>query len=339
MTQSLLLRCITSVVRRGAVPQPGRERGATVSALNGSERKGPSMKASRLFTLLGSLAVLISLGAGAVRPGAAHAGAAPNLLDRNTGIVVHNPKIVNLYWDGNWDGDNPSFHRSSIDNFTRDLVGNSHYLATAGQYGVGPASFGGSFTPSWLCGASRSGSMLSSATLAAWVTCEVLVPGTGVPYPDINFNGIANTLYVVYLPHGTRINDTYTLPAVSLFGHTYGPYTIGNASCSSTTAGGYGGYHAFSFGGTNAFAWAVVVADCAQGSFGSVTGTASHEIAEASVDPYPTASWINSSLPSSSIFSDGEAGDICENRSSPNVTIDSFVYARYWSNRDNACKP
>jgi hypothetical protein len=155
------------------------------------------MQASRLFTLLGSLVVLVSLGVGAVRPGAAHAGAASNLLDRNAGVVVRNPKIVNLYWDGNWDGDNPSFHRSSIDSFTRDLVGNSHYLATAGQYGVGTASFGGSFTPSWLCGASRPGSILNSVDLAAWVTCEVLVPGTGVPFPDINFNGIANTLYVV----------------------------------------------------------------------------------------------------------------------------------------------
>jgi hypothetical protein len=280
--------------------------------------------------VLGTVALTV------VRPGAAHAGTSPNLLDRNTGIVIQHPKIVNLYWDGNWDGDHPSFSRTRINSFTLDLLGNSHYLAGAAQYGVGSGTFGGSFTPNWLCGASHPASSIHFLDVSNWVTCEVLVPGTGVPYPDLNLNGIANTLYVVYLPRGTHIVDGITIPQFTLLGHTYASQTFGNRSCSAASpAGGYGGYHMVSFGGTNTFAYAVVLADCVGTDVGALTAGASHEVVEAATDPYPTASWINDSLSLTARLLDGEAGDICEG--TPAAAIDTFSYARFWSNRDGRC--
>ena len=38
--------------------------------------------------------------------GTASAGTAPNLLDRNLGVVLPHPHIHNLFWDNTWDADN-----------------------------------------------------------------------------------------------------------------------------------------------------------------------------------------------------------------------------------------
>ena len=64
-----------------------------------------------------------------------------------TAIVGHAlsaPVYVNLYWDSDWDTDNPSMPKDELDAFTVALL-NSSYFAGLSEYGVGFPSFGGGF--------------------------------------------------------------------------------------------------------------------------------------------------------------------------------------------------
>src|SRR5205823_6243215 len=171
----------------------------------------------RRFTLLRTLLVItllcLALGASA-RP--ARAGSPPNRLDDNrvagtigvtaitallsaltglplflipltfSGRVIGNPHIFNVYWADDWNNSNPpQFNTGAIDNFTTALAG-STYFAGAAQYGVGSASFAGSHVASAaICGGAP-GSSESFLDILGYITCEVQVPGTHVPYPDGN---------------------------------------------------------------------------------------------------------------------------------------------------------
>jgi hypothetical protein len=312
----------------------------------------------RRFTPLRTALVItllcLTLGASA-RP--AHAGTPPNRLDDNraagtitvtaitgllsaltglplvlipltfSGRVIHNPHIFNVYWADDWNSSNPpQFNTSAINNFTTALAG-SNYFAAAAQYGVGSASFAGSHVAS-ACGSP--GSSESFAAILAWITCEVQVPGTGVPYPD------DNSLYNVWLPHGTSVSEA-------------GP------NCS-----GFGAYHFMSAALTihvvlfvpvpdiQDYAFTVLPTDCANGSFDNLTALASHEIIEASTDPNFGLGWIDLSTfdfhALDQIAKEGEAADICEPGAGavpmPPVRLNNGVeVAPYWSNAAGACFP
>src|SRR5579863_5013502 len=71
----------------------------------------------------------------------ASAGSFPTLLNNNI-VGSHSPlEVVNLYWDTNWNADNPSLPTmAQIDDFTSTMY-TSGYLGPLSQYGVtvGPA--------------------------------------------------------------------------------------------------------------------------------------------------------------------------------------------------------
>jgi hypothetical protein len=286
--------------------------------------------------------ILTVLPVASMRP---QAGAPPNRLDYNGGAVLANPAIHNLYMDFDWNSDNPAaISRGAIDGATASLV-TSNYFAKASQYGVGPASFTGSHEAGLLpCPAPIIAGVTDFLSIAAWMECMTApspIPFTGTisgaPAPD------DNTVYVVYVPRGTQIND------------------IAISSC-----GDFGAYH---FDGVTAvwqiiftplpvpvlvphgFPYAVVPIDCAiGGSLGAldgVTASATHEIIEASTDPYILTGWIDNSknlLFSGDILKAGEAGDICEPNAgdvpTPPVRLtNGLLVAPYWSNADNACVP
>lgn len=58
--------------------------------------------------------------------------------------------IVNIYWDSNWDADNPTMQRSRIDALTAAMI-NSSYFKNLSEYGVVSVTFGGSFLPASQC--------------------------------------------------------------------------------------------------------------------------------------------------------------------------------------------
>jgi hypothetical protein len=269
--------------------------------------------------------------------GSTAAGPPPKRLDRNLGWVLSHPRIHNLFWHANWDTNNPAFTRSQLNAFTAALVSNG-YLAGASQYGVGSAKYAGFDRPSSLCGRRTPPATVTSLKVLAWVTCEVTKPGTGVPYPRSR-SPISNDVYVVYLPRSTTISDNLTIPRFTIFGHTFGPWTL----YARTSCVDYDGYHFLSFGGTSLFAYAVVTTSCARG-IEDVTPVVSHELVEVATDPVPTAGWIDDSIsiapPTFNRLLKGEAADICSAAGAaptPPVNNGSYWFAPYWSNRAAGC--
>ena len=270
-------------------------------------------------------------------------GTAQNL-DNNGGPVLGNPAIHNVYMDFFWDSDNPaSINQASIDGFTSSLV-NSVYFNPASQYNVGAASFTGSNQAGILCPPLIFFGITDFISISLWMECMTApspIPFTGtisgVPAPD------GNTVYAVYLPSGTQIND------------------LAFSSCGDFTA-----YHFF--GGTlvwqivftplpvpllvpQSFAYTVVPIDCAaqaqtnlslNSELDGVSFLASHEIIEASTDPIILTGWIDNSLAgfNADILKKGEASDICEVKGAAPVQLPSGpLVSAYWSNADQACVP
>jgi hypothetical protein len=308
-------------------------------------------------------AVVLLVVASAASAGPARAGSPPNRLDDNTGNllaraavntlvtlppftpfflpvppllpppigplsgrVLDHPSIFNVFWDDNWDDHHSgAFSTGSIDNMTRSLVG-SRYFDFASQYGVGSASFDGSNTSGGFFNPcpDTPGSTTNFISILAFIECEASLLPTGVPSPG------GNSLYVVYLPLGTTIDN---------FGI--------NKSCDS-----FGAYHfmgtAITLLGGREFPFAVIPLDCAHGTADGLSELVSHEVIEASTDPNVVMGWIDNSKFSLTniqpLFTEGEAADICEqgvgDAATPPVRLDNgLLVATYWSNRDNACVP
>ncbi|HEX8917255.1 MAG TPA: hypothetical protein VF898_02030 [Chloroflexota bacterium] len=326
------------------------------------------MKPRPGFRILACVAVLCTALLAYVNP--AHAGSAPNLLDDNrngtallpnwagdvinsiqnvlnswnpvcppfcisaptpSGRVVPSPRIWNVYWDNNWDADNPpQFSKENLDSLSQQVI-SSNYFDETSQYGVGPASWWGSSTNGG-CLDSTPGSSVNNLVIIAWFTCEVQFPGTGIPYPD------DHTLYTLFLPQETA--------SIS------GPPT---STCSSA-----GAFHEWSFAlelqidyigpvpvgispTFQGYPFAVVPVACAQGSVDQLTYLYTHEWAEGSTDPFAPLGWIDTSLGLVDEFSKGEAGDICQSQGpSPTAPIrldNGIQVSTYWSNSDGACWP
>lgn len=284
--------------------------------------------------------VTLSLVVALLLPAAALAGAPPNRLDANTGAVLSAPRIHNLYWDDDWSGHRPSLTRASINTATARL-GSTGFLNAAAQYGVGNATFSSSHQSSFLCGPGRAPDTVTTATVVAWTTCMVNVPGTGVPFPGIRAP-ISNDLYMVYLPRNTRVVDDFTIPRFGVLGANFGPFTLlVKEACTD-----YGAYHAFSAAVTGLFAWAVMPARCNPTNIDALTTAMSHEAIEAATDPFPGASWINNSIsispPGFARLLAGEASDICSSAGaapSPGIRLSGSLFAPYWSNSAGACRP
>jgi len=254
-----------------------------------------------------------------------------NLLAPNQRWVVAHPRIVNLFWDNDWTGHN-AWSRHTVDVATRDIAV-SHYFDDVGQYGVARPSWLGSHSPSVFCGARRAPTSVSSARLAAWVSCEVstLHPQSRLP--------VSEDLFVVYLPQRTTVTDP-RIPKFSVLGQTFGPFAL-PAQCT-----GWAGYHFASLSVTGPFAFAVVPSKCANGDLRKLTETASHELVEAMTDPVLTAGWIDDSYslapPTFDRLLKGEAGDICDSIGShptPSASVmgGKYLISPYWSNAAGAC--
>lgn len=313
-----------STVTLGSLRAVGSGRAGSCGA---QRRKRNRAVLPALFTVLLVCMLLASMGG--------RAGTAPNLLDFNGGAVLANPAIHNVYMDMSWDSHNPaSINMASIDGFATSLV-NSTYLNTAGQYGVGAASFTGSHQANILCLPPIIAGITDFVTISAWMQCmtnpsPIPFTGTigGVPVPD------NNTVYSVYVPSGTQINDGFA------------------KSCSD-----YGAYHFF--GSTlvwqltilgpilvpQGFTYTVVPVDCGAGSgsqLDGVTYLATHEIIEAATDPIILKGWVDNNSASFivDLLKHGEAADICFDKGASGVRLPNGpVVAPYWSNSDGACVP
>jgi hypothetical protein len=260
------------------------------------------------------------------------------------GRVQGNPSVFNVFWDDDWNAHNPnSPSKEQINTMVATITGSS-YLDHANQYGVHRGSFAGSHEAT-ACGDRPSGQM-DFTSLLGYITCEVQLPATHVPYPD------SNSTYSIFLPEGA---------------------TVGGAIGATCKPGESAAFHAWSAAFTiqfeeifgiptpiphiviQGYPFTVVPASCAisqsgipiHGVMDGMSELFSHELAEATIDPFPPTGWIDNSkfdinnLPQ--VFSEGEAADLCQSSGSVPTTpvrmTNGFVVGTYWSNADNACVP
>ncbi len=285
--------------------------------------------------------------------------AQPQSLISHGGRVLHHPRVHVLYWHNDWDSvhSDPQFKRANIDNWLRSFIG-SNYFDVAGQYSSHSGSFEDSNQSSILCAfppfGRTPGGSTDSLTIHGWLTCEIEIPGTGVPYPCDD-----DDVYVVLLPKGTQINNIFNQTCTS-FGayHLFAPILVPPVVCGL-----------FDLGGIHLAPYVVIPVDCATKAagpngfftdFDELTTLLSHEIVEAGTDPIDSfvtsvpvvgdifgfllgitgggPGWYDSTLSLGDLFTKSEAADICEFPPfSPDVWLNNSLVAAYWSNADGAC--
>src|SRR2546423_3990596 len=88
-------------------------------------------------------------------------------------------QVYNVYWDTNWDANNPGFSKASIDAATQALT-RSDYFEKSAQYGVPGRDFTGSADALGICG-SDPGNSVSIARIELFMACEKTMPLRGPP--------------------------------------------------------------------------------------------------------------------------------------------------------------
>jgi hypothetical protein len=222
------------------------------------------------------------------------------------------PVYVNLYWDRDWDADNPSMPKDELDAFTAALL-NSSYFGGLSEYGVGFPSFGGGFLPEQAC-RQKSPSRVgfydpTGPSISDFLNCE------------LNHHGLPHGPQVVYniiLPAGSLESDffeTRTLctggPAAWHFHQT--PYTpeaiaaLGAALLNVSTGG--------TIGALADFLTALELVEepgpiytitSADPACGNLIKSLAHEMVEAASDPFPPSEVI--------LSGSGETVDICDDK-------------------------
>ncbi len=233
---------------------------------------------------------------------------APQVVNAGSGPVLATPKIVPVYFSN----DDTSF-TGQLTTFMNKLPTSTYWGPQVKEYGVGAISVA---TPVQLTEASVTGSTgtIDDSAIQTWLKAKLsptLDPAW--PAPD------ANTIYALFYPTGTTI-------------------TLGT---SGTSCKSFGAYHGnVTINGTD-IAYAVMPR-CA--TFGGLTGIdavsapTTHEIIEASTDPYPNTQQAFGSVDDNHILWEfvlggGEVGDMCaQSQSSFYKPLDiGFEVQRTWS--------
>jgi hypothetical protein len=274
-------------------------------------------------------------------------------------------KLFNVYWGDNWDANPANFKRDSIEQAMKAVL-NTPYFDRLCQYGIEGFEWEGSTGSSGSC-RSDPGSVTSTPDILFFMSCEEFTPFTGVPlsggapnpatcllcgggpidclnvlepFCTTTPNPTGDRIYVVFLPHGTKIND------------------FGRESCSD-----YNAFHfqipsrgilsilppfIVPFSQGRPLNLAIIPTDCFS-SVAEMMTAVTHEIVEAASDPLPLAHWLDESKGNrdnridlshiQDLLTDGEISDICRG-SSVLYTAPDGTQARvadYWSNHDNQC--
>ena len=249
------------------------------------------------------------------------------------GSVMGNPvNVVNLYWDGSWDGDHAGFFSSgpqptsaAIDAFVTALKTTPvSFFAKTAQYRPDGAPFAIGTVTSRVsvgaCSPTTPPAVVDAVAILNWVTCEANSDNS-VPRPS----GANDTLYIVYLPAATRERNR-----------------IGNFdSCSGSTLS-FAGYH--SSQPLQRWPYVVIPVTCAAG-FGALTSTIAHEMVEAMTDPsdsgwrmlVPTTVTIPFVPAPIVIPVNNEIADPPCNATTAAPVFFGLTVTTYWSNSDRAC--
>jgi hypothetical protein len=277
------------------------------------------------------------------------------------GHALSAPVYINLYWDKDWDVDNPSLPKDELDAFMAALL-NSSYFGGLSEYGVGFPSFGGGFLPDPAC-RQKSPSRVgyydpTGPSISDFLNCEL--DHHGLPQgPQVVYN--------IIMPAGSLENDFFGVRKLCTgekggatawhFHQT--PFTaeaiaaLGAGLLSVGTGGNVGALVSFltvpELIEQPGPIYTIVSADTACGNF---VDNLAHEMAEAAADPFPPSGVI--------LSGGGEAVDICDDKqvatSAPFVppgnvlpptqsfppfarftTASTISVPQYWSNAGQKC--
>lgn len=232
------------------------------------------------------------------------------------------PTYFNLFWDSNWDADNPGMTMTQINAYTQALTLSS-YFGGLGEYGIAGAAFGGGMKVLPVCGANPP-ARPSAAEVLAFVKCESLLP------PIKGSSAVIN----VFLPnHVLQRDDAGAIP--DFVGITKGVI--------EACRGQYGSYHSLTgnFSPLGGPYYTAIFADdsCVTGLPMLLTNL-THEMVEAATDPTAALSVVLAA-------GGGEVGDKCPSTttafgvpnsfSAPGVPVSAGLVSGYFSNRSGAC--
>jgi hypothetical protein len=258
------------------------------------------------------------------------------------GPVLASPKIVPIFFAT----DDPST-TSSLADFVSKVGATQYWKAAVSEYGVGAAT---GETPIQLTTADNPSSTIDDTAIQAWLAGKLNSDDPAFPKPD------ANTVYTLFYPAGITI----TLGGgggggggpdggVDDGGAEGGsPADAGGPGFVSSSCTSFGGYHSNiqldANHGTMNVAYAVLPR-CA--TFGqltgldAVTGAASHELIEASTDPYPQTLAAYAQVDDAHIYwmsllGGGEVGDMCaqfDGVFTKFAELPDYTVQRTWSNK------
>jgi hypothetical protein len=235
----------------------------------------------------------------------------PQVVNTAGGPVLSSPVIVPVFFSND-----DATQMGQLEDFDAKIGATNYWKTVTQEYGVGAATA----TAPVLLTETATGT-IADAAIQTWLVGKLINNDPMFPAPT------ANTVYVLHYPQVVTI----TLPA-------------GNGSSNSCTS--FGGYHSnTSLDAAHSYmnvAYAVIPRCPGSGGLTlmqATTSAESHELVEASTDPYPTG------LPAFSTVDDnhrywtrtlggGEVGDLCAQDPSSFTTFPELPYEvqRIWSN-------
>jgi hypothetical protein len=216
---------------------------------------------------------------------------------------------------------------SQVDSFISTVGSSAYWGQATREYGIGPAT---ATAPVHLTEVAPT--TIDDSAVQTWLAGKL--DGTHAEFGT----PVADSLYVIFYPRTTT---------VTLMGQTSCQQMFGYHDGIKLTAGPWAGHDV-------AYA---VVPECNAGGVGmlaTATQTASHELAEAVTDPFPTSAnpgptWIGVAAGSvvwELVLGGAEVGDMCSQFPDSYFTPPGFPYAvqRIWSNASGAmshdpCQP
>lgn len=234
-------------------------------------------------------------------------GEVPQVIDAG-GDVLATPHFVPIVFESDTD----TATLSAIGDLGAALPGSDYWHSTTTEYGVGDISVGAVVTI-----AEAPAATISPGQVESWLRDKLDADDAALPPPD------EGNIYVVFYPQGV---------------------SVGDASGSSCTA--FGGYHSNvvldAAHGSKTVAYAVIPRCQSFGGLGlldALTVTTSHELIEASTDPYPADTpaffdvdeghhyWAN-------YYGGGEVSDMCNLPGDQGIVLPgtSLLVQRSWSN-------
>lgn len=221
----------------------------------------------------------------------------PELTYRD-GPLLTSAEVFSIFWGSAWQqGDSPGLISRMNDFF--DFILTSKLLDQLSEYSVPGKTIGhGKRTGSTVVTGSEPGQSIADTAIQQMLQ-EQLAAGA-LPAKS------ANTLYFVFLPPGTQVEQGGALSCDSFCG--YHDATSDNLF-----------YAVMPYPGCQGCTGGLAVGD-------ALTSTSSHELCEAITDPVPGSGWYDDA--------NGEIGDICAWKTK---TLGNYVVQLEWSNSADAC--